>query len=150
MEMILCMKTINFHDSFGRLCSYVNRGNNWEDMPNSIYYFGCTKNGIENTFDLHRISKEKQTYILDQLSIAEQEGRVFWREHIDSSSHENIPRFIFMIQRVRAMGIEVKLSNEEILHEAMNAGNYCQFWHNLPNMRDWIEKNINNISFSCR
>jgi hypothetical protein len=56
----------------------------WQDDPNTFYFFGCTKEGVDSTFDTcDRKNILNRGKIVSILESAERDGRLCWRHGRD-------------------------------------------------------------------
>lgn len=126
---------IKLYPSFSGLLFLLNRGYDWKDSSNSLYMFGCSKEGIEPTLKVYnRGDQLAQKYILEMLAKAETENRCLWMQ----PTHGSTQRMGWLIAALRARGLEVK-DFDPTCSESHDA------WWNLPALRAWCLENVPSI-----
>lgn len=95
---------LTIYNSFSKLLNRVAQDDiEFNDDPNNLYYFGCSKSGIEQTIENGKIPKFIANDIVSEIEKAERFGRVFWKE---MDEEENLKRFHLFLEKMREMGIK--------------------------------------------
>jgi hypothetical protein len=123
---------IRLFPSFSGLLLLLKNGYEWNDGEDCIYMFGCTREGIDGTFDLYdRGDVVDRKGIMQTLDQAEAEGRVLWRKELNSRSGA-AERMMWLVLHLRMMGVEVAEPADDD-RDYSEAGVY------LPALSRWLE-----------
>lgn len=122
---------INKHISFNseKRCyernSYVH-----QDSPDTFYFFGCCREGIDRTFELydrHNCCPREQ--LISAIFTAEKEDRVCWRKVSDSYNDE------IRKDLIDRKWLESKLGISIPVREVRNLPTMRDFFANYPNIQ---------------
>ena len=117
----------------------LKNGYQWNDGEDCIYWFGCTKEGIDGTFELYDSDTEMdRKAVMQTLDQAEAEGRVLWRKHKNSMNGAD-ERMMWLVLHLRMMGAQVaEPANDDT--EYYNAGLY------LPALARWLTRSAPEVA----
>lgn len=110
--------TVRIFPSFSGLVRLVQAGYKVEnDDSNCLYFFGCTKQGLEETFALYEATAEDKEKLVSMLETAELDGRVSFRDN--TNPQDEYIRFVWLMNALKICGqpldeLDLKLLNQEI------------------------------------
>jgi len=110
--------TVRIFPSFSGLVRLVQAGYKVEnDDSNCLYFFGCTKQGLEETFALYEATTEDKEKLVLMLEKAELDGRVSFKDN--ANLQDEYVRFVWLVDALKTRGqpldeLDLKLLNQEI------------------------------------
>ena len=127
-------------DSFGYLLIAFRKGNFVGDAPNHVYHFGTMREGIThretNYSENYRVSQEDIDMILGWLKVAEDQGRLHWRQCLQITDPLEIERFQATLGALRRLGASVPEYNPSSCRTPPNV-----YW-NVPAMREFLGDSV--------
>lgn len=125
--------TIRLFPSLTGLIRLVQHGYDpLNDDNNCIYFFGCTREGLEETFSLYNASLEEKQIIADMLSKAESEGRVSFVNKDNGKQRDEYIRFEWLVNCFRDRNQSIKELDIKLLESEFNIVNH------IPTLENWI------------
>ncbi len=128
--------SVKVFPSLSGILLLLQKGFVWEDNSDCLYMFGCTKLGIDQTFEHYR-GIDKAAF-LAKLEKADSEGRVNWRQKGDCTIGAT-NRMEWFIGQIQSRNVPVTLDM------SYNSGYYDAGW-NLPALSRWIEANAPSVT----
>jgi hypothetical protein len=139
------MQSMILIPSLSGLFGYCARNNTIpEDTSDTVYAFGSTREGIEETLRGYSLPPSRASAVLEMLSNADEEGRVSWRNPVNAMNSEFLAwRTAFLRHHIESRGgvIDMEWSDgqryaSELLIDAA--------W-NLPAMQRFIANCVSNL-----
>ena len=135
---------VKLFPSFSSLLILLKRGFSWEDSDECIYMFGCMHQAIDQTFEdytKHIFSFERilsLSEIKEKLDKAESEGRLLWREEVDSTVGAET-RMLWLISKLGERGVHVG-------EEGCTRVGYHNAGWNLPTLIEWAVTYVSDLA----